>query len=179
MHNKSCKNGCDFAVQLHLMSYASKNSDGTYSDADYIYKCTKIDRVITFDSTVYELGCATYNNECQNARIAEADALVAEVEKKVDEIEKIIPQVVAPVIAEPAVPVAEPVVVQPPVERVEPRFVPEPTVAYQNTTADVPINTVVVEKPEPDKPDVPKKRGRRPAIEASVVNPVVAEVPKE
>jgi len=134
MHNQSCKYGCEFAYQLHLMSYANKNADGTYSDADYLYKCTKLDRVISLDSTVYELGCMSYNNKCQNAKVCEAEALVAEVEKKLDEIEKIMPVVVPVMVPDPVIPgvvaekPAEPTVVQPTVERVEPRFIPEPTV---------------------------------------------------
>jgi hypothetical protein len=169
MHEKSCSNGCEFATKFHLMSYANKNTDGTYSDADYLYTCTKLEHTVSFDSTVYKLGCATYNNIGQNARICEAEALVAEIETKLDEIEKIIPPVVAPIIAVPVVPVAEPVVVQPPVERVEPRFVPEPSVVVPS------VSEPPTDKP---KPDVTKKRGRRTTVEATVVNPVVGEVPK-
>jgi hypothetical protein len=147
-------------------------------DADYLWKCSKLDKLITMDATVWELGCSSYNNECQNARVSEAESLVAEVEKKLDEIEKIMPVVMPVTTPDPVIPVVtsdkpgDAVVVQPPVEpvqsveRVEPRFVPE-----QSLPTSAPVEVKVK--------DATKKRGRRSAIEASVVNPVVSDIPKE
>ena len=182
MHNQTCKNNCEFAIRSHMLSYSGKNGD-TYVDADYLWKCSKLDKLITMDATVWELGCATFNNECQNARVAEAESLVAEVEKKLDEIAKIMPVMttdpVIPVVTsdkpggivvvQPPVESVAPVTPVTPVERVEPRFVPE-----QSIVPSAPVKEVS-EKP---KPDATKKRGRRTAIEASVVNPVVSEIPK-
>lgn len=179
MHNNICKNGCEFAKKFHLMSYANKNADGTYSDDDYLYTCTILGHTVSFDTTIYKLGCGSFSNACQNARVMEAEALVAEVEKKLDEIEKVIP-VITPELPVPEPAVAPAAVSETPaelpviptvVERTEPKFVPEPTV-------DVPIHNVVVEKAEKPKTDTTKKRGRRTGITASVVNPVVPEVTK-
>jgi hypothetical protein len=165
-----------------MLSYSGKNGD-TYVDADYLWKCSKLEKIITMDSTVWDLGCATFNNSCYNTKINDVEALVAEIETKLDEIEKIIPVATPVAVSEPVSVVpevvvekpAEPTVVQPPVERVEPKFVPEPSVV---TSAEVPLHNVVVEQSEKPKPDATKRRGRRTTIEASVVNPVVAEVPK-
>lgn len=184
IHEKTCKNGCKFATKFHLMSYANKNTDGTYSDADYLYKCSVLGYTISFDSTIYKLGCATFENECQNARVAEAEALVAEVNKKVDEIEKIMPVAIPVSVSESVTVVPEAVVekpaeltaVQSPVERVEPKFVPEPTTHKSEPMVELTDHVVFI---PPEKTDTPKKRGRRPAIAASVVNPVVSDVQKE
>jgi len=177
MHQQSCKNGCEFAKQIHLMSYATKNVDGTYSDADYLYKCTKIDRIISLDSTVYELGCVTYNY----VRVEPPCICTPNPEPVVtlsSEINVIPVTGVYPIYdnktgltmigfdtvvhntVEPVVVVATPEVPIP-VTRVEPKFVPEPSVS-------VPPAPVAV-------PKVRKPR-TKPAVTVTVpVAPIITE----
>lgn len=165
MHQNSCKNGCEFAKQIHLMSYATKNADGTYSDADYLYKCSKIDRIISLDASVYELGCATYNY----MRAEPACICTPQPEPEPEHVPEPIP---TPVTVEPAVmvtgdltfpaPAPTPVViVEPIVPRVEPKFVPEPSVSAPPEPVATPI------------PEVKKVRKPRSKPAVTVTVPVV------
>ena len=161
MHQQSCKNGCEFAKQIHLMSYATKNVDGTYSDADYLYKCTKIDRIISLDSTVFELGCATYNYvRAEPVCICTPDPTPEPTPEPTPVVEPTPEPAVT--VTEPA-PVPEQVVPEVPVARVEPKFVPEPSV------------TVTEPTPIPEVKKVRKPRSK-PAVTVTVpVVPIISD----
>ena len=60
VHKNFCSNNCEFAKKLQLLSYTAKYGDN-YIDADYLWRCTKIDQIITTDSAIVKLGCATYS----------------------------------------------------------------------------------------------------------------------
>ena len=54
MHKDICKNNCEFATPGILLSTAG-------TQKDWLYRCKKLDeRLITSDSVIHLVGCATY-----------------------------------------------------------------------------------------------------------------------
>lgn len=52
-HKNLCANSCTFAKKGILLSKAGIQED-------WLYRCMKIDRLISSDSVLHEVGCATY-----------------------------------------------------------------------------------------------------------------------
>jgi len=141
-----CSNNCEFAKRGFMLSYGSKIGD-TYIDADYIWRCTIVDKYITVDSILHQLGCAAYSNQKQNEMNAQAEDLIKEVDQKLDEIEKVMGLTTeTPPITEPA-PVKE--------EPIAPPLQKEPT------------SDAVIDKPEPPVTQVKVESVVLPVVETA------------
>lgn len=146
-----CSNNCEFAVKSVMLSYGNKTGD-TLIDAEYLWRCTKIDKLITTDSAIYQLGCATYTNHINNELNAQAEDLIKEVDQKLDEIEKVMGLTVeAPPITQPTPikeePIAPPLQKEPTVEKIDDKL--EATVT--KVEVEPVVNPVVEPIAEPKK----------------------------
>jgi len=142
----TCHNNCEFAVKSVMLSYGSKNGD-TLIDTEFLWRCNKIDKLITTDSAIYQLGCASYSNHINNELNAQAEDLIKEVDQKLDEIEKVMGLTTeTPPFTQPA-PVKE--------EPVAPPLQKEPT------------SDAVIDKPEPTVTQVKVESVVLPVVETA------------
>lgn len=162
MHSKICQNGCIFAERSFLLSYTSKCGDN-YVDAEYIWRCKKIDRLVTYDAPIRELGCATFTTDVAghpNAEtlVKEAEDLLKKINEQIGENKQqepvpvtggaAIPEPVVEAANTPVLPVPEPIITEPPTS--------------QKPTGEQPV----VEK---------RRRGRKPKSASTPQTPVIPE----
>jgi hypothetical protein len=57
MHEKVCQNGCKFASKSVLLS---KDSTGSNAIEEWLWKCSLLGRIVSLDSHIVMLGCASY-----------------------------------------------------------------------------------------------------------------------
>jgi hypothetical protein len=57
MHEKVCQNGCKHARKAVLLS---KDSTGTNAIEEWLWKCSLLGRIVSLDSHIVMLGCASY-----------------------------------------------------------------------------------------------------------------------
>jgi len=57
MHEKVCQNGCKFSSKSVLLS---KDSTGTNAIEEWLWKCSLLNRIVSLDSHIVMLGCASY-----------------------------------------------------------------------------------------------------------------------
>lgn len=171
-HTNICSNNCIYAKKVMWLSRAGTSED-------WLYRCTKLEeRVITTDSVIHEVGCATYTTTFSKSDdkadlIEKAEGLLKEINLKLEEDKKKKAETpVTPVVTEPIKPV----------EKIpEPVVVPAPVVIHQQepTVQHIPsMQVTITEEP------VKKKRGRKPkqvqAVEPQVIAPTVqAPVPDQ
>jgi hypothetical protein len=174
-----CRNNCEHAVKSFMTSYGSKCGD-KYIDADYMWRCTIVDKIITCDSVLHQLGCGTYSNVKSNEMNTQAESLLNEVEQKLTEIEKMIPQTGEPV---PEVPRTFIHAAKPEA----PPCVKESIVDIIADNSELPVSAVTeIEKPatvaptvvsEPVVEDPKKRKPRTPRAEpAAVEAPILPNV---
>jgi len=153
MHRNNCKNNCEYAKEGILLSTAG-------SQKDWLYRCSKLnDRLITSDTVLLEVGCATYLfNPAKSLNVTME--LVA---RQLDEIAKMIPD------AEPDPEPdhePEPVVTDTPVVvKPELKYEPISEKVMEVSPSANPVEKSVeppVEKPVEIPIAPPKRRGRKP-----------------
>jgi hypothetical protein len=176
-HPNMCANNCKFALKSVFLSRAG-------TDEEYLYRCQKIDRLITTDSTIYDLGCASYDYDGskpasqESTTVQRAKELLKEIDKEL-EVRK--EKELKPVITVPQPPVQAPVVAPAATAPVlvrdkAPDEIPTQKQSVLETTK--PVESVIVQKPaitpplgsvvspviNPPQPpkEPPKKRGRKP-----------------
>ena len=161
-----CANNCKFALKSVFLSRAG-------TDEEYLYRCKKIDRLITTDSVIYDLGCASYDYEGSKQPVQEsttvqrAKELIKEIDKELevrkekglDTLPK--PPVTAPVLVRDKDPDEIPVQKQTVLETtklVDPVIVQKPATIPPAVLTQPPVATPpqIVQEP------VKKKRGRKP-----------------
>jgi hypothetical protein len=57
MHEKVCQNGCKFSSKAVLLS---KDSTGSNAIEEWLWKCSLLGRIVSLDSHIVMLGCASY-----------------------------------------------------------------------------------------------------------------------
>ena len=57
MHEKVCQNGCKLSSKYVLLS---KDSTGTNAIEEWLWKCSLLNRIVSLDSHIVMLGCASY-----------------------------------------------------------------------------------------------------------------------
>lgn len=159
-HNNICANDCGFATKSVLLSWSG-------TQKEYLYRCTKLDRIITTDSALFQVGCATYTTEIlqskQEEKLVHGDTLFQKAQELLKEIDQQIKD-----IQPKNVPVAEPV-------KPEPVSVPVPAVAIPAPDPKIPFyNPSPVIIPE----DHHKKKRGRPSKQATMAEPVEEEATK-
>lgn len=162
MHDKQCKHGCTFATKAVLLS---RDKVGGNAVEDWLWKCSKLNRIVSADSHIVELGCATFTNEAQDRLVTQAESLIKEVDEKLQEITSLPAFVDAQLVA------LKPALKPEPLPELVPELVPEPVPA---TVGDIPIHDMSASVPiPPPKPKVqPKpKKGFQRASEISSQKP--------
>jgi hypothetical protein len=196
-HPNMCANNCKFALKSVFLSRAG-------TDEEYLYRCQKIDRLITTDSTIYDLGCASYDYDGskpasqESTTVQRAKELLKEIDKEL-EVRK--EKELKPVITVPQPPVQAPAVTPAATAPVlvrdkAPDEIPTQKQAVLETTK--PIVSAIIQKPAITPPlgsvvppvinppqlpkEPPKKRGRKPKqiipepVMPQTVQPVTAEL---
>lgn len=172
-HTNICSNNCEFATKTILLSRA-----GTAEE--WLHRCTKIDRVVTTDSLIFNVGCASYIiRACQSQPedkevqkvvelIKEIDHELEKLQKDLQDVHKPVEPVIEPVVQKPATPVLvrdkspEDIPVQrqtvlETIKSVEPVIVQKPATIPSPAGITPPIGIPAAIQKEP-----PKKRGRKP-----------------
>lgn len=185
--DNTCKNGCIYAQKMQTMT--SFKYEGEMTDQPFLWRCAKIDQIVTIDSIFHKLGCASFDNTKQNMVEAQAEELMKAVDQKLEEIAKVMTvatEAVTPIAGstiESAVPdTDEPVSVPQNESAASPLPSPEPVVVSpitEHVTNGVPIHQVEVkEVPSVAKPaELPKKRGRKPKEHPVETPPAPAATP--
>jgi hypothetical protein len=166
-HNNICANNCGFAIKSVLLSYAG-------TQGEYLHRCTKIDRIITTDSALFQVGCATYISGTQQSKqeeklvqgdslLRQAQDLLKEINQQIKEIQ---PEATVPV-QELVITVPEPAVQKP----VEPVVTQVTVPVTKQTPLETVASAVIPEE------SLKKKRGRPPK-QATITEPVKAETTK-
>lgn len=100
--DKLCKNGCMFATKMPTIT--TFKYEGESSGESFLWRCTKINQVVTIDTILHKVGCGSFMLPCDAAKVpetanpeAQAAALVAEVEQKIGEMAKENPAIAAAV----------------------------------------------------------------------------------
>jgi hypothetical protein len=170
-HINTCKNNCIYATKVVFLSRAGEAED-------WLYRCTKLEeRVITTDSVIHKLGCATFTTgrpvDNQDDLVKRAQEMLNEINQKIGEDKK------------KEVPVSEPIkpVVNPSNSTGLEAGVKESLTTPPPIATPLP-NPVVQSTPTPQvtitEEPVKKKRGRKPkqvTVEPQVS--VAPEIPKE
>jgi hypothetical protein len=182
-HINTCKNNCIYAKKVVWLSRAGESED-------WLYRCMKLEeRIITTDSVIHELGCATFtttSKPCDNQDdlVKRAQEMLTEINLKIEEDKKKAGTTDSLAVTEPVKPVEkkpEPLVVQAP-EAIPPQHSSTDRITVPATIPPVvPADQThqVTGTEEPAK----KKRGRKPKqVSAAEPEPHVSitpEIPKE
>jgi hypothetical protein len=173
-----CSNNCEFAKKAILLSKA-----GTAEI--WLYLCMKIDRHITSDSVIFEVGCATYNvipektppesKEAQKVAelLKEVDQELTKIEKELDGLQK--PEEHAPVLVRDKSPEDIPIQRQTVFETTKPEkpaTIPVPAAIPPPPHGALPVGIPPVTQQEPKK-----KRGRKPKQVVPEPAPAIVQQP--
>lgn len=179
--DNTCKNGCIYATKMPTMEKFKYT--GETADQQFLWRCTKIDQIVTIDSIFHKLGCASFDNTKQNAAEAQAEKLLQDVNDKLDEVIAAIPSETNRMVAVGGEYVGTSPVTETQkaeadniVEHLKPSVPPAPvTMPLQGSpepikevvTEGIPVHQIEVkEAPPVAKPaELPKKRTRRTKAE--------------
>jgi hypothetical protein len=175
-HPNICTNNCIYATKAVFLSRAGTSED-------WLYRCLKLEeRIITTDSVIHELGCATFTtgrpSENQDDLVKRAQDMLTEINLKIEEDKKKAESKAAPVVMEPVKPVekvTEPVVVPAPTAAIPPQ---RPSTDRLTVPATIlPLEPAVQSTPTPPvtvtEEPVKKKRGRKPKQAVAEPSPAV------
>ena len=93
MHEKVCQNAC---LHAHKAVLLSKDSTGTNAIEEWLWKCSLLNRIVSLDSHIVMLGCASYVYEQRTSTEQPAPAPCPQPECQPEPEPKVAPAPVVP-----------------------------------------------------------------------------------